>query len=113
MQGKDPNPTPDDDVFQHLATVYATSHATMWKGLSCRNSRGHVKPYTQFADGITNGAAWYIVTGGMQDYNYVYHGTMEVTLEVSCCKHPPVTELKKHWHDNKLVGHYPSRSPSR
>ena len=85
----------------------------MSDGMPCRDTSGKPKPGKQFADGITNGAAWYPTSGGMQDYNYVYHGTMEVTLEVSCCKHPPVTELKKHWHDNKLVGHYPSRSPSR
>ena len=37
----------------------------------------------------------------MQDYNYIYHGTMEITLEVSCCKHPAAVELKKHWDDNR------------
>ena len=39
----------------------------------------------------------------MQDYNYIYHGTMEITLEVSCCKHPPASALRSHWLDNKEV----------
>ena len=39
----------------------------------------------------------------MQDYNYIYHGTMEITVEVSCCKHPPESELEPHWLDNKRV----------
>ncbi|KAF2892153.1 hypothetical protein ILUMI_14020, partial [Ignelater luminosus] len=52
--------------------------------------------------GITNGAAWYPLTGGMQDFNYVWHGCMEVTLEVSCCKYPPAKELPRYWEDNKV-----------
>ena len=48
--------------------------------------------------------AWYVIdVGGMQDYNYIYHGTMEITLEVSCCKHPPGSALKQHWADNRRV----------
>lgn len=38
----------------------------------------------------------------MQDYNYVWYGCHEVTLEVSCCKYPPAHELKKYWDDNQL-----------
>jgi hypothetical protein len=38
----------------------------------------------------------------MQDYNYVWFGCYEVTLEISCCKYPPAHELKKYWSDNQL-----------
>ena len=55
----------------------------------------------QFANGTTNGAAWYPLTGGMQDYNYIWHGCMEITLELSCCKYPPAAELSKFWEDNR------------
>ncbi len=37
----------------------------------------------------------------MQDYNYIWHGCMEVTLELSCCKFPPAVELVKFWQDNR------------
>ena len=37
----------------------------------------------------------------MQDYNYIWHGCMEVTLELSCCKYPPATELRQFWDDNR------------
>merc|ERR1712039_754782 len=55
----------------------------------------------QFENGTTNGAAWYPLTGGMQDYNYIWHGCMEVTLELSCCKFPPASELQQFWEDNR------------
>lgn len=39
----------------------------------------------------------------MQDFNYVWYGCMEVTLELSCCKYPPTSELPKLWEENRLV----------
>lgn len=54
-----------------------------------------------FTDGITNGADWYLLEGGMQDYNYYWNGCMEVTLEVSCCKYPNSDQLQEFWRQNK------------
>ena len=42
-----------------------------------------------------------LVVGGMQDYNYVYKGTFELTLEISCCKYPPERDLPKLWDQNR------------
>ncbi|XP_030381385.1 carboxypeptidase D isoform X3 [Scaptodrosophila lebanonensis] len=91
-----PSLTPDDDVFKHLSLVYARNHAKMSRGVACKSAT------PAFENGITNGAAWYPLTGGMQDYNYVWYGCMEITLEISCCKYPPAYELKKYWEDNQL-----------
>lgn len=55
--GRVQHPSPDDDVFRHVAAVYANNHATMWQGRACRASED------AFPGGITNGAEWYIIKG--------------------------------------------------
>jgi len=37
----------------------------------------------------------------MQDFNYVWYGCMEITLELSCCKYPLAKELPRFWEENK------------
>lgn len=91
-----PSLTPDDDVFKHLALMYARNHPSMSQGLACKAGT------PSFQNGITNGAAWYPLTGGMQDFNYVWHGCMEITLEISCCKYPSAAELPQLWEENRL-----------
>lgn len=87
--------TPDDDVFKHLAEVYSFNHKTMHLGEACpEDQKG-------FPNGTTNGAEWYVLEGGMQDYNYYWTGCMEVTLEVSCCKYPSQELLPQFWLQNK------------
>ena len=89
--------SPDDDVFRHLSLVYSKNHFQMSKGQPCSpDDKG-------FQDGITNGAEWYPLTGGMQDYNYAYYGCLELTLELACCKYPRSNELRKHWDMNRNV----------
>ncbi|GAB6025144.1 hypothetical protein CHUAL_010567 [Chamberlinius hualienensis] len=86
--------SPDHDVFKHLANTYARNHKVMHLGTPCHTGGG------TFINGTTNGAAWYPLQGGMQDYNYVWGGCMEITLELSCCKYPNANELGKFWDDN-------------
>ena len=31
----------------------------------------------------------------------MHSNAMEITLELSCCKHPPASTLPRHWLDNK------------
>ena len=45
-----PSLTPDDDVFQHLAGLYAQNHASMHQGLACKPGA------PSFVNGTTNGA---------------------------------------------------------
>eukprot|EP00054_Salpingoeca_dolichothecata_P018602 m.114425 g.114425 ORF g.114425 m.114425 type:complete len:336 (+) comp22932_c0_seq1:182-1189(+) len=86
--------TSDDDLFRFLSLVYSRSHHTMHNGRHCGE---------YFPNGITNGAEWYNVAGGMQDYNYI-HGNVscaEITLELSCTKYPSASSLSSYWSANK------------
>ena len=86
--------TPDHVFFKHLASTYATNHQTMMDQNVCTR--------WFFKDGITNGADWYPLYGGMQDFNYLYTNDFEITLELSCCKFPRRYYLNKEWERNKV-----------
>lgn len=89
------SPTPDDDVFKHLAEVYSFNHKTMYMGEACSNDE------KGFTNGTVNGAEWYLLEGGMQDYNYYWNGCMELTIELSCCKYPTNDQLPHFWTQNR------------
>jgi len=84
---------PDDAMFKRLATIYASNHATM--------RTGHVCPDDNFRNGVTNGAEWYDVPGGMEDFNYLHSNCFEITMELSCCKYPQSSQLANEWDLNK------------
>jgi subtilisin-like proprotein convertase family protein len=83
--------SPDDAVWVSLARTYADSNAPM-KASNADAS---------FTNGICNGADWYTINGGMQDWNYVWRGAKEVTLEISTVKWPSGSQLPQFWLDNK------------
>ena len=52
------------------------------------------------SNGITNGAAWYMVNGGRQDWmNYTARGR-EACIEISNTKLLPAAQLNNHWNYN-------------
>lgn len=89
-RGSIDSPTPDDLLFENLARRYSYNNTPMYEN-------------PQFDDGITNGAAWYAITGGMQDWNYRYAGCMEVTIELSNTKWPAGSSLPAYWADNEAA----------
>jgi len=86
--------TPDDKTFKYLALAYSQHNSEMYRGHQCNGQEN-------FQYGITNGAHWYDLNGGMQDYNYINAGTMEITVEQSCCKYPRRQTLPDYWRLNK------------
>ncbi|MBI1321380.1 MAG: hypothetical protein GC168_20850 [Candidatus Hydrogenedens sp.] len=78
----------DDALFVDISLRYASNNPPMYASPS-------------FDDGITNGAAWYTVYGGMQDWHYRYMGCNEVTLELSNIKKPSQSTLATYWENNR------------
>jgi len=87
--------SPDDATFKFLASAFSTAHSRMSKdGQAC-------DPGEVFDGGITNGADWYSVPGGMQDYNYLATNCFEITIELGCDKFPVDNDLPAYWGENK------------
>lgn len=80
---------PDDEAFRYMATIYSDHHYNMSKS-------------KEFHGGITNGALWYPLYGGMQDWNYIYGGCLELTLEISDVKWPAAKEIPLLWEHNRM-----------
>ena len=87
--------SPDDDIFRQLSLAYSMAHPRMHLGTPCPGDK------EKFEDGITNGAAWYIVIGGMQDYNYAETNCFEITIEQGCQKFPTASKLPQIWEENR------------
>ena len=54
-----------------------------------------------YSDGVTSGAAWYVITGSRQDYMNAYAQCREVTIECSTTKTPAANQLPNFWNYNR------------
>jgi hypothetical protein len=79
---------PLDAFVKELSLGYAEKNPEM------RNS-------TEFSHGVTNGAAWYVVKGGMQDWSYVWHNDLQITVELSHEKWPSYSEIPGFYQSNR------------
>lgn len=79
---------PFDELLRELSSVYAENNPEM------RNS-------SEFPGGITNGAEWYVVRGGMQDWSYTWHNDLQITLELSHRKWPNYSEIPNYYSNNR------------
>ena len=74
------------DLMVDISETYSILNPPMWNSSS-------------FYHGITNGADWYIIDGGMQDYAWHFHGCTEVTIELGT-KQPSASTIGQYWSDN-------------
>ena len=81
---------PDDDWWQHVCHEYADT-------AQANSPSGYM---TAYDDGITNGYAWYTITGGRQDYMNYFQQCREFTLEISDTKLLPAYQLPDLWDYN-------------
>ncbi len=56
---------------------------------------------TDYNNGVTNGAQWYMIGGGRQDYMNGYAQCRELTIECSNSKLPSGNQLPNFWNYNK------------
>jgi len=95
------------EVFNYPWDTWAKLHAdNSWFDFLGREYADTVHLYgpsgyfTFMDNGVTNGYAWYTITGGRQDYmTYFQHGR-EVTLEISDIKLLPANQLLNYWEYN-------------
>ena len=88
---------PHDSYFRFVSQEYAQLCQTADGDL---NYMDDVYGTGQFP-GTTNGAIWYTVKGGRQDYNNFFNHNKEVTIEISVLKTPLASNLLFHWDRNK------------
>ena len=79
--------TKDDNFFKFLSQQYSFNNEIFKK--------------SKFKDGITNGAEWYALFGGLQDWRYVYNKGFEITLELSQEKIVEEEKIEYYWENNK------------
>ena len=82
---------PDNTWWMLISHLYADT-------AQANSPSGYMSGYD---DGITNGYAWYRVTGGRQDFFTYFHHGREVTIEISNTKTPAASSLPAYWNYNK------------
>ena len=80
----------DDQWYQLISHEYAD--------LTHQMSSSYM---TDYNNGITNGAQWYMIGGGRQDYMNGYAECRELTIECSNTKCPNASQMPTFWNYNK------------
>jgi len=84
-----PTDDPDQPALLSISESYAHNNPTLYNSNT-----------SPFVHGVTNGAEWYAIDGGMQDWAYAWYGIFETTIELGNTKWPSASTLPGHWDDN-------------
>ncbi|CAF1151172.1 unnamed protein product [Rotaria sordida] len=82
----------DDDIYQMIGRSYINRILDTER--YCNLNKDDVGT-------VIRGADWYEIIGSMQDYGYLNYGTIEMTMEISCCKYPNENVLFSYWNYNR------------
>lgn len=82
----------DDDIYQKFARSYV--NRILDTNRYCNQQEDEIGT-------VIRGADWYEIVGGMQDYAYLNYGTIDMTMEISCCKYPNENLLLAYWNSNR------------
>jgi hypothetical protein len=82
---------PDDAWYKYVSHLYADAVLAV----------APLGYFNGFDRGISNGAMWYVINGGRQDYQNYYLHSREVTIEMSASKMPAASELPDFWNYHK------------
>ena len=81
----------DMDWYEHVCTEYVQVARQTYSSYMTDT----------YNDGVTSGAAWYVITGSRQDYMNAYAQCREVTVECSTTKTPAASQLPNFWNYNR------------
>ena len=87
------HPTLDDRMFRELAGLYADNNPAMSNSSACLKY--------SWLGSTTNGAAWYPKNGTLKDWSYRETNSLDLVLELSCCKYPREYFLPREWDNNR------------
>ena len=85
-------------------TALAPDDALFWQlgiGYSILNPPMYANNTPPFVHGVTNGAAWYVVHGGFQDWSYNWRNELHICIEVSTTKWPAWSLMDTFWNQNR------------
>ena len=79
---------PDDTFFYNMSLGYSFRNEPMWNS-------------SEFDNGVVRGSEWYVINGGMQDWNYYWYADYDVTVELSNSGSVPPSQIAQYWEDNR------------
>ena len=80
----------DDAWWQYISNEYVANTRAVYSGYMTDT----------YSSGITNGADWYMIGGGRQDYMNGYCQCREITIECSTTKTLAASQLNNYWNYN-------------
>lgn len=91
----------DHDFYEYISVEYATNNQNDSPGVNYMTTE-YDYPENPRSPGVTQGAIWYVVYGGRQDYMNYFRHSKEIVVELSAEKWDTnIIDLRDLWNYNK------------